>query len=157
MKHLALLLVTLFALLVLTPFWALAQLVNPPELPADWIVEVNMTQLLGALAMLTGPWVVVLWDTLYGKVLGGSKLFGPFRAWIAAALITGLTKATGVPLPTDLLTNLNPESWMAVLMSGGVTATLATHMNNWSDGLKDRFAPETPLGKAVRAIGGQGK
>lgn len=122
----------------------------------DWMITLNMTKLLAAFALASGPYATVAVHRLYGAIAGGGKISGPIRAWVAGLAIASLSKAIGVPLSMDLLTSWNPGTLAELVASGGITAMIATHLKNLSDHWKAQHPPGTPIGEAIRAVGGRG-
>ncbi len=91
-----------------------------------------------------------VWSLAMGRV---PKWLGPFKAVVAGWMVAGLSRAVGVPLPTDL-TQITDDTTTAILMSGVVIGAVGAWVRDLFDSLKKRFDEDSTIGKLVRLLAG---
>ncbi len=94
-----------------------------------------------------------LWAAMMGRV---PKWLGPFKAVVAGWMVAGVSRAVGVPLPTDL-TQITDDTTTAILMSGVLIGAVGAWIRDLFDSLKKRFDEDSAIGKLVRLVSGRGE
>ena len=102
------------------------------------------------------PYVTAAIKKLWLLAMGSlPKWLGPFKAVAAGWIVSGVSRAIGVPLPTDL-GQITDDTTTAILISGVVIGAMGAWVRDLFDGLKTRFGDSPTIwGKVLRAVAGR--
>lgn len=112
----------------------------------------SLLQIIGVLLPVLVPYVTAAIKLGMGKVRKTYPLwFKPLRPLVAGFLIAGLSKALGVPLPTDLM-QITDSDVMRIITSGAMIGMSGSWLNVFTDKLKESFSREEMIGFIARLL-----
>lgn len=110
------------------------------------------TETLTILLPILVPYVTAALKAGLGKLRNSYPLwFKPFRPLLAGALVAAVSKAFGVPLPSDLM-QITDGDILAVLTSGVFGGMGGAWLHTFTRSLKESFGPDQIVGMVARLV-----
>lgn len=98
------------------------------------------------------PYLTAALKTGLGKLRSSYPIwFKPFRPLLAGALVAAVSKAFGVPLPSDLM-QITDGDILAIVTSGVFVGMGGAWLHTFTTSIKQSFGPDQILGAVARLV-----